>query len=470
MGMRENYRVLVLYFDGPNVGIFNNELYQVRMPHLERNVMDREFITVRNAVTVSPSSTQEAGQAASTGSFPFMGGAITYKKKTRRIKDLTRLEHFSKGNTAKRDTVFRDFPDEAYSVLFPWNDHADDKHAYSTSIAQVHLLKGRRGMDDFATARVVDIIRNEDPKLIFAWFPTGDYYGHRHSDTEKLAKVYIKDDRRIGKIVNALKENGRYDDTVIVVVSDHSMAPVHDNMNPNEILREAGFNPMIWRTRNGDPDSLFLSYGYSVGQVYLLRDHSESELEGKIHALLNNNAIDQVISKNGNGTRRVFSRMGTADIVKKRGLYRMIQLTSSNPFGYPDNLAEKLAQWHTSRESLDWTCEQQYPDAVVGIAESLNHELSPDLRIFAADGYDFGKNRNLIHPFALFNADRVGTHGSLHSSQSRIMMMFAGPDELPRKEVKAARLVDLRPTLADIAGYKVPENIDGISLFGGRNQ
>jgi len=58
--------------------------------------------------------------------------------------------------------------------------------------------------------------------LMFVHFPDGDLAGHEYgwmSSSQKWA--YQNDDRKLGLIIQSLKDHGMYDDTIIIVTSDH---------------------------------------------------------------------------------------------------------------------------------------------------------------------------------------------------------------------------------------------------------
>ncbi|MDD2922382.1 MAG: alkaline phosphatase family protein [Anaerolineales bacterium] len=58
--------------------------------------------------------------------------------------------------------------------------------------------------------------------LMFVHFPDGDLTGHEDGWTSKQQlKAYAKNDKAFGLILDALKQNGSYDSTIIIVTADH---------------------------------------------------------------------------------------------------------------------------------------------------------------------------------------------------------------------------------------------------------
>jgi hypothetical protein len=217
------------------------------------------------------------------------------------------------------------------------------------------------------------------------------------------------------------------------------------------------------------------AYGYGVGQIYLLKE--PKFIQDNIARLLESPAVEHVIMPVEDGRRIVFSKNSTVeiemeerliregDIEKKVKYYRMGIVDGEKPFGYSKKLCDELATPHTSRQSLEWTCEQEEPDAVVGIAESMWHPRSPNLRFLAAPGHSFPLVRNMLYPETGFNSQIRRSHGTLHRAESEIVFAIAGPREFTPVNPDAARIIDMGPTLIKILGRKVPEGIDGVSLL-----
>jgi arylsulfatase A-like enzyme len=68
-----------------------------------------------------------------------------------------------------------------------------------------------------------------------------------------------------------------------------------------------------------------------------------------------------------------------------------------------------------------------------------------------------------LTPFSIF-AGIVATHGSPYDYDSWVPLIFSGPWFAPGRYSERVRTVDLAPTLAEIAGVKPGEKIDGVVL------
>ena len=107
-----------------------------------------------------------------------------------------------------------------------------------------HLRKGIRQpeLDDFVTASAVRTIKTKKPDLMLIHLVDLDSQRHHHGFDSKEAKAAIlRHDRRLGKIIGALKESGIYDNSTIVALGDHSALDESQAVKVNVLLRENGF-------------------------------------------------------------------------------------------------------------------------------------------------------------------------------------------------------------------------------------
>jgi hypothetical protein len=65
--------------------------------------------------------------------------------------------------------------------------------------------------------------------------------------------------------------------------------------------------------------------------------------------------------------------------------------------------------------------------------------------------------------FSIFSGI-VATHGSPYDYDTNVPLIFAGPWFAPGRYTEFVRTVDLAPTLAEIAGVKPGERLDGVVL------
>jgi predicted AlkP superfamily pyrophosphatase or phosphodiesterase len=68
-----------------------------------------------------------------------------------------------------------------------------------------------------------------------------------------------------------------------------------------------------------------------------------------------------------------------------------------------------------------------------------------------------------LTPFSIFSGI-VATHGSPYDYDTHVPLIFSGPWFAPGRYTEFVRTVDLAPTLAEIAGVKPSEKLDGVVL------
>jgi predicted AlkP superfamily pyrophosphatase or phosphodiesterase len=69
-----------------------------------------------------------------------------------------------------------------------------------------------------------------------------------------------------------------------------------------------------------------------------------------------------------------------------------------------------------------------------------------------------------LTPFSIFGESSVATHGSPYDYDTHVPVIFMGPWFARGRYPEFVRTVDLAPTLAEVAGVKTSEKIDGVVL------
>lgn len=89
-------------------------------------------------------------------------------------------------------------------------------------------------IDDFSTVEKLAIQQVQNGfNLMFVHFPNGDLAGHEEGwMSRKQLKTYAKDDKSFGLILEALKKQGLYESTIIIITADHGG---HDTTHGTEL-------------------------------------------------------------------------------------------------------------------------------------------------------------------------------------------------------------------------------------------
>jgi hypothetical protein len=112
-------------------------------------------------------------------------------------------------------------------------------------------------LDTRGVAQVYDLFRRDDlpsPDFVYHELVLTDGVGHDYGPhSEGMRSALEESDRRIGRIMTLLAEQGRLDETLIVVTADHGMAPQQVELaaNPGRHVSKAGLacevaDSMIW--------------------------------------------------------------------------------------------------------------------------------------------------------------------------------------------------------------------------------
>lgn len=144
-----------------------------------------------------------------------------------------------------------------------------------------------------------------------------------------------------------------------------------------------------------------------------------------------------------------------------------------DPLGYlsetgPGHHAQDPAWWiqpHTAQEWLEATAHTRYPDAVVAMAkffawkppvEDLADARDPDVLVTASPGWSFRSD------------DGLGTdHGYPLQHSMRICFFIAGPNVRHGVLTRPHRIVDVLPTVLEMAGWSYdPQEFDGRAVTG----
>lgn len=79
-------------------------------------------------------------------------------------------------------------------------------------------------VDTFIMDAALEILKNEQPYLMFIVLVSSNIVPHAYSpDSPESQNSFELIDREVGRLVDLLKEMGRYEDTLIVIAADHGM-------------------------------------------------------------------------------------------------------------------------------------------------------------------------------------------------------------------------------------------------------
>ncbi|MGZ3538252.1 MAG: alkaline phosphatase family protein [Syntrophales bacterium] len=272
-------------------------------------------------------------------------------------------------------------------------------------VSLVRDWEEERDSDVWATDVAVRLIEQMAPEVLMINLPAIDDAGHETGGItapQRMAEVVANADRQVGRIVEAYKKAGKYDETLFVIISDHGMTPftlTSSQAALDRVLIEAG------------------NFANASPHIYLLFP----EKAGETAEIITNAKLP--------GINGAYYKMKQAD---GKYVYKPSATTAKRITGDLDRCFRYLLDTYAGPTSPD-----------IELVMSENSHL--DWTMFGHKPY-------------------LAQHDSTTWLAQNIILLFAGPGV--KKGVVSdspARLVDVAPTALTLMGF-VPERMDGIVL------
>lgn len=157
-------------------------------------------------------------------------------------------------------------------------------------------------LDDFVMKCLEDTMKNIMPELIMVHLTDVDTNKHKYGASSKQAKdALIRHDKRLGKIIDILKDKGIFDDTDIIIFGDHGAKDVNKTIRINKLLVDNGYIKISKNNKLLDYDACCKSL--DGGAYIYLKDPDNVKLKNDIKKLLenlknNSGCIEYILDKN----------------------------------------------------------------------------------------------------------------------------------------------------------------------------
>lgn len=167
-----------------------------------------------------------------------------------------------------------------------------------------HLLrwKYQPELDEFGVACLKDIIHEHEPDVIMLHLSYLDHARHNFGGFAPEAKHALMEcDKKIGELLDLLREKGTLNQYNFAVMGDHGHLPVKQVFHPNILLVKEGLIELDEQGQVRDYQCYIHSAGLSAHVV--LKNPEDQKLREKVEALLNswvdteNYGCEQVIHK-----------------------------------------------------------------------------------------------------------------------------------------------------------------------------
>ncbi|PAW95202.1 hypothetical protein CKK33_17520 [Mucilaginibacter sp. MD40] len=472
--MQSKKRVLFYLVDGAHAEVLPELLEQGHLPNIQRIINEGSY---RKATTCFPSTTGPAYLPFLTGHFPGtmdITGIRWFDKKefkrTRFNKMAMRsycgpeAAWFNTDMPADKPTLF-ELMGESYNLYNMITRSVPDEYDLGKKgkgplYMKAHFKLRHHPVDIQGHGRVMEMLNSgKDFDFLFAVFPSVDWDSHyHHIRDERTVEAYKIVDRSLGEVRAKLEEQGRWDDTLFVMTSDHGLTPTTKHLDLGDWMTAQGlkavYYPVIWKT---NPKSAVFISGNSFGAIHLLNhkgDHvlRESEImqtmgADKLELLVKEEAVDFAIYRGDDeDTFIVHNRNGKARIAVKDDVFTYEPLTA-DVLKYGGKIE---ATGH--REILAKTFDTDYPDAVFQIYQLFRSRRAGDIVISATVGYD-------LRDFWEY-PEHKGSHGSLHRHHIHVPLIYnqKGWKDFP------ARTADLFDSILKWKGI-TPTSSEGEPLF-----
>ena len=313
-------------------------------------------------------------------------------------------------------------------------------------------------------------------QFIMCLFPAVDTFSHlTHTQSLPVLQTYREIDAAIGKLVNILQKMGAFEETLILITSDHGMSDTHTHIDIPQHLDDGGWRclhyPKVWRqgavsasmvSGNGMTHLYFKNSGNGKGWGARMLFEQLHQM-GVVSSLTELGGLGFVVGQSETGDIIVQSRTGQGKIschslgpghenpqnaensIKCLDSLRFsYEFTGTDPLGYGvfyKNLS--------SREALRETYDSSYPDGIVQLWQIFNGDRTGDLVLSAESGYDLRARYEIPEHHA--------THGALIAEHMHIPLAT----NYPIAE-QCIRSVDVFPTVLNLCGHNVAgHHIDG---------
>lgn len=265
---RISKHLIVISFDG--LSTLDFEIIQ-SLPNFKKFIDEASYC--KNVYSVYPTLTYPAHVTIVTGKYPKNHGIInnTLLQPGRRSPDWYWQRKYVRGKTLYDIAIDRGmkvaallWPVTAKSSIQynmpeifanrPWQNQIMVSLFNGSPLFQISLnnrfgalrdgLK-QPNLDNFTHKSLIYTIKEKKPDLILVHYTDLDTMRHHHGFNSKEAKEALKrHDRRLGDIIETLKENNIYDDSTIIALGDHSSIDEDKIINLNILLKQNGYIEM----------------------------------------------------------------------------------------------------------------------------------------------------------------------------------------------------------------------------------
>jgi hypothetical protein len=469
-------RCVIVLADGSRFDVFSELLAEGALPNIKRHLVDNG--SFRKAVSAFPSTTGPAHIPFLTGCLPATcnvpgirwfdkdlyaergHGSMLTLGAHGRYRSYVGIETFRINSDIKSDvkSIFELVP-KSYCIFNSINKGVGSGNL--TRIMRIwywyygHMTDRWRFVDKSAVKKALGVFK-KDFEFLFVVMPGIDEYSHlAHPRHESAIAQYKYLDKGVGEMAERLKAEGRWDDTIFLIVSDHGLSATKNHFCINSFLESRGIKtfyfPLIYRK---DFSAASMVSGNGMAHVYFKRAGGwggRASFEDVFD--MYPGLVDELVKESAVDVAAMTERTGGVVVITKRGIARIrldagkvtYSCKGADPLGYGLDGKEVT---EGEREFLLRTVDSDYPDAPYQLAHIFNSPRAGDLVLSATPGHDL----RVKYEFP----EHKASHGSLH--REHMVVPIVTNIKLPEGPL---RTVDVFPIYLRLMGREGPGNIDG---------
>ncbi len=443
-----NKSVIYYLIDGARPDIIAKLSAEGKIPNITKYLIkEGSFV---KGTTCLPSTTGPAYLPMLTGHYPGEHDITgirwfdksQYFKTTRWNRDAMRsycgyeAKYFNNDMNTAYPTIFEEVESSVniYNMITKGVKEEEDvtKSIKTKLYFNAHFKHEHHPVDEAGHAKLMESL-DSPCQFTFAVFPSIDWDSHTyHYDDERTHKSYQIVDKSLGEVVAKLKSQGRYEDTLIMMSSDHGLSSTHSHFDLGKYFKSQGYrvleypniisvNPKIaiFISGNSFASLSFLDIKETYYEEELLSKHGET-----INDFIGQPAIDFIIYRRDDDQYIVHGHKGKAVIHDLNGYnYEIISGDPLDLKSSQNNL--------TSKESFNISLESEYPDSLFQICQLMKSKRAGDVLVCAADGHD-------LRDFWEY-PEHKGSHGSLHKDHM-LMPILTNQKDLISQSVRSSKI------------------------------
>jgi len=497
--------VYVVHFivDGTNQKTFEEALEEGRLPTVKKRFYE-EGAVFADGLSTFPTTSTSVYQAYSTGLFPGHAGIPHLERLDRQSgkvigyltvsgfdkvnSDFINLRALMNPNVARLQppsTIFELLEGHPTQVVYSsFSRGAADRYPRRAPIRALwstYVSEAPENVDVLAMKRVMKLFEGpaaEIPRYMLVGLYSSDISGHKYGPASPEVKdVLAQFDVFLRDFLKLLKRRGINEKTYVIISADHGMHETGKLFKLRAALEADGIRLKSSHPPRRDYALYVANRGVASSHIYIRHDGgfapmADLELARRIpkagggsadliETLKGLDATEFVIARSGARSATIFGKDGSRATARWYNVggtdYVSYRTQGGDPLGH--SKARRVRRLmdgepHSTREWLEATSNERYPDAVVNLSQIFHDGRAGDIFVTSAGRYGFRKVKE-------------GNHGGIVAGDMRTPFMMAGPT-VPKGRLGAIRPVDVYPLLLSWFGIEVPqENFDGEDPFGG---